>query len=296
MDGLTIIAYGHRIGVRVSDSSVLDRVAACLPPGSKPAARPVVDCLYSLVVGGGGPKIRRFNLLYRGAERIARTHDLDELLATLEEDLKLHVAAASPSRIFIHAGVVTWKGSAIVLPGRSYAGKSTLVDALVRAGATYYSDEYAVCDARGRVHPFARTLKLRPRSGEAAARPALQPPELRVGTRPVPVRLVALTHYEPGARWQAQALSPGQALLALMESTVPVRHRPAATLETLREIVASAPVIKGVRGEVEEAVERLLGESVRDDRSRTDGMPDASAGVAIKRGAIGPRASRTRMR
>jgi hypothetical protein len=209
--------------------------------------------MYSLVVGGGGPKVRRFNLLYRGAERIARSHDLDGVYETLEEDLKLHVAAAAPSRVFVHAGVVGWRGGAIVLPGRTFAGKSTLVDALVRAGATYYSDEYAVFDRRGRVHPFARPLKLRARTGAPE-----QTRELPVGTRPLPVRLVALTHYKAGARWRSRALSPGQALLALMESTVPVRQRPEATLTTLRAIVTRAPVIQGVRGEVEEAVERLL--------------------------------------
>ena len=32
---------------------------------------------------------------------------------------------------------------------------------LVRAGATYYSDEYAVFDSRGRVHPFAQQLAQR---------------------------------------------------------------------------------------------------------------------------------------
>jgi hypothetical protein len=158
--------------------------------------------------------------------------------------------------VFVHAGVVGWQGGAIVLPGRSFAGKSTLVDALVRAGARYYSDEYAVLDERGRVHPFARALKLRARPGETRERAAA--PVLPAGTRPLPVRLVALTHYQAGARWRSQSLSAGQALLALMESTVPVRHRPEATLKTLREVVTRATVIKGVRGEVEEAVEKLL--------------------------------------
>ena len=32
---------------------------------------------------------------------------------------------------------------------------------LVRAGATYYSDEYAVLDSRGRVHPFSKPIELR---------------------------------------------------------------------------------------------------------------------------------------
>ena len=43
--------------------------------------------------------------------------------------------------------IVTWgRGRAIVIPGRTFSGKSTLVAELVRAGATYYSDEYAVED------------------------------------------------------------------------------------------------------------------------------------------------------
>jgi len=140
-------AYGHRIGIRVSETSALARIAGLLPPGVKPTARPQVECLYSLVVGSSGRKVRRFHLLYRGAERIARTHDSDELYQILESDLRLHVAEGARSRVFVHAGVVGWRGGAILLPGRSLAGKSTLVDALIRAGATYYSDEYAVLDA-----------------------------------------------------------------------------------------------------------------------------------------------------
>lgn len=253
-----MIAYGHRIGVRVNEPGMLPKATACLPPGWKPAARPEVECMYSLVVGGGGPKKRRFNLLYRSTQRLARSLDLDEVLATLEEDLKLHVAVSAPARVFLHAGVVGWRGRAIVLPGRSFAGKSTLVSALVKAGATYYSDEFAVLDARGRVHPYARTLKLRARPGESEPPPPQEASSLAVGTRPIPAGLVALTPYEPGASWRTEVLSPGLAVLALMEAAVPVRNRPDATLKALREVVTQARVVKGVRGEVEEAVERLL--------------------------------------
>jgi hypothetical protein len=58
--------------------------------------------------------------------------------------------------IFVHAGVVAWRGQAIVIPGATQSGKTSLVAALVRAGAEYFSDEYAVFDARGRVHPLPR--------------------------------------------------------------------------------------------------------------------------------------------
>jgi len=252
-----VIAYGHRIGLRASDASALERMTASLPPGWKEAARPEVDCLYSLVVGGAAGRVRRFHILYRGSAQLSRTHDLDSVFEALENDLKMHVAEAS-SRVFVHAGVVGWRGEAIVLPGRSYAGKSTLVAALVGAGATYYSDEFAVLDERGRVHPYARPLVLRPRRGETTSEAAGKRLTLQGGTKPLPVRLVALTHYKPGARWRPRPLSPGRALLALMESTVPARQRPEASLAALSAVVKRAAAIKGVRGEVEEAVEQLL--------------------------------------
>lgn len=196
--GLAFNSFGHRIGLRVSEASVLARVTARFPPGWKPAARPEVNCLYSLVVGTSGPKVRRFSLLCREAQRLVRSHDFEEVLATLEDDLKLHVAIAAPARVFLHAGVVGWRGQAIVLPGRSLAGKSTLVEALVRAGAKYFSDEYAVLDSLGRVYPYACPLKLRTRPGESTAPVTLDPADLPAGKRPLPVRLVALTQARAG--------------------------------------------------------------------------------------------------
>ena len=86
----------------------------------------------------------------------------------------MHLAERARNRIFIHAGVVGWQGRAIVIPGRSFSGKSTLVAALLQAGATYYSDEFAVLDGRGYVHPFLARRSFpfadkRPPSRRAAA-------------------------------------------------------------------------------------------------------------------------------
>ena len=67
--------------------------------------------------------------------------------------------------VFLHAGVIGWRDRAFVFPGPSFAGKSTLIAELVRAGATYYSDEYAVVDEDGRVHPYARALQMRQSGG-----------------------------------------------------------------------------------------------------------------------------------
>src|SRR5439155_21927898 len=159
-DGICFTSYGLRIGIRVNDPAVLAQLPDHLPPGWKPAQSPIVDRLYSLRVGGAGHSatIRRFNMLYVGAGRLARTAEIDELFEPLENDLQMIVAEWARRRVFVHAGVVGWKGHAILIPGRSFSGKTTLTTALVRAGATYDSDEYAVLDDQGRVHPFPRSL------------------------------------------------------------------------------------------------------------------------------------------
>src|SRR5260221_5508655 len=161
--GLSFVSYGRSIGVRVSSPEILARVERLLPPGWTRSPSPIVKRLYSLFVGGDGPRpgVRRLHLAYANTLRIARTANLDLALEALESDLRLYVAERARRRVFVHAGVVGWRGRAIVIPGRSFSGKSSLTAELVRAGATYYSDEYAVFDSRGRVHPFAKPLEIR---------------------------------------------------------------------------------------------------------------------------------------
>ncbi len=258
--GISFLAYGRRIGVRVNNPEILGRVATLLPPGWRPATSPVVDHLYSLVVGGAGPKsnIRRFNLLYEGSARVARTMDLDEVFNLLESNLQLYVALAARPSVFVHAGVVGWRGRAIVIPGHSLSGKSTLVAALVNAGATYYSDEYAVLDARGRVHPYPKPLSIRENNGTPPQKYPAEALLSDVGARPLPVGLIVVTRYRAGARWRPRSLSPGQAALALLGHTVPARLDPKRALATLSEAVPRARALRGVRGEAGEMAGSLL--------------------------------------
>jgi hypothetical protein len=219
-----------------------------------------VDNVYSLVVGGNGQNshIRRYNVLYTGAARVARTMELDEVFETLESDLHFSIAFWARRRLFVHAGVVGWHEKAIVIPGRSLSGKTTLVEALVRAGATYYSDEYAVFDAHGRVHPYPKPLSIRE---EGSERPKLYPVESIggcSGTKPLPVGLIVVTQYQSGARWRPRALSPGQAVLALLDNTVLARFKPEVALTTLQRAIARAFAFKGKRDQAEEVVASLL--------------------------------------
>jgi hypothetical protein len=162
-EGISIHAFGRRIGIRTNAPEVLDRVEELLPPGWEPGCSPLVDHLFSLRVGLSSRPVRvkNFHLLYGGFTLLARSFDLDEVLRALESHRHLYVGECASNRVFVHAGVVGWRGRAILLPGASRSGKSTLVAALLRAGARYYSDEYAVLDPLGLVHPFARPLSIR---------------------------------------------------------------------------------------------------------------------------------------
>jgi len=263
--GLTFTAYGVRVGVRTNDPSILDRVRAVLPPGSRASSGRGVDRLFSLTVGGhdAARNLRRFHLLYAEAEQLVRTLELDDVMTALETDLQLHVAEFAPRRVFVHAGVVGWRGRAILLPGPSHAGKTTLVAALVRAGATYYSDEYAVLDDSGRVHPYPRDPRVRGEDDRTRPVALATLGAVPAGRAPLAVGLVALARYRAGASWRPRPLSPGQGALGLLAHTVPARLRPERAMAALRGVAAQAPAWKGTRGEADETAAWLLDTAAR---------------------------------
>lgn len=261
---MALTAYGVRVGVRADDPRALDAVAERLPPGWRPSALPRVSRLYSLITGGavGGRGVRRFQLLYAGAELIARSLDPGLVLERFESDLQLYVAERAPRRVFVHAGVVGWKGRAVVIPGRSMSGKTTLVSELVRAGAEYYSDEYAVIDREGRVHPYARPLAVREGDGLTQTRRTVEEFGGSAGEVPLPIGLVVVSRYERGASWRPCALTSGECVLELLSNTVPARRSPARALSALTKAAAGATAFAGARGEaavVARAIMRSLG-------------------------------------
>ena len=258
--GISFLAYGVRVGVRVNDKEALAQVVDHLPPGWIPGPSPIVKRLYSLKVGGEGSRLnlRRFHILYSNAARLGRSLDLAPVLKLFESDLHLYVAEAAPRRVFVHAGVVGWQGQAIVIPGRSFSGKTTLVMELVRAGATYLSDEYAVLDARGRVHPYPRKLWIRDSSTFETERCSVESLGGSYGVRPLPVGLVVVTKYKAGARWRPGPLTPGQGALALLDNAVSIQRQPDRTFPVLSKIASDASILKGVRGEARDMVDSIL--------------------------------------
>lgn len=240
-----------------TDRAILPALVERLPPGWRPARAGPSTRVYA-VTG------RRRGLLTVEADGapIARTRRLETALDAFESDLHHHVAEWAPRLVFVHAGVVGWRGIAILLPGRSMSGKTTLVRALLDAGAAYYSDEYAVLDERGRVHPFARYLRQRANGGKNTRH---DPTSLArtIGRRPLPVGVVALCRYRNGARWRPRRLSPAAGALALMANTVSARRAPRRALTAIQAVVLGAAILKGTRGEASPASAALLGLAAR---------------------------------
>ena len=257
-EATAVAAYGVRVGLRVSHAGTLQSLFTALPHRNRSTTAGRVDCLYSVVVGDEtGRGARRLHLLYRDATRVARTRRWDEVVDALAADVRQSVAALAPRHVFVHAGVVSIGGRAVLLPGKTFTGKSTLVAALVSAGATYYSDEFAVVDALGRIQPFIKPISLRP---DRSFRQIDHAPETfgKVGREAIPMGAVIVTHYREGARFRPRALTTAQGVLALMANTVALGRRPQTRLATLAQTTSHALVWKGARGEAAAAADTLM--------------------------------------
>ena len=258
--GLSVEAYGVKLGIRVNPSEALTSLPAYLPPRWRLAASSDVDYLCSLILGGTCT-VRgksRYYRLYSGPIRIVRTLDGEKMWQELASTLNFHVALLAPSWVFVHAGVVAWRDHAIVIPGRSHSGKTTLVKALVEAGATYYSDEYAVLDSNGAVHPYPKPLNIRQHAGEKPIATSVEEIGGTVGHEALRVRWILDTTYCVGSPWCPKPIAPEHAFLRLFDNTVIAKLDPERVLPVLRSVVCQSNALHSKRGEAKEVAEWLL--------------------------------------
>jgi hypothetical protein len=67
-----------------------------------------------------------------------------------------------------------------------------------------------------------------------------------------------MTQFKEGATWRPRKLSPGTGVLELLSNTVSARRSPEKALTTLKQVVATAQIMKGVRGECRDIVKSIL--------------------------------------
>jgi hypothetical protein len=244
-------AFGVAVQVAIDDPALGGTIEAVLPP-SRVACDP-------------GTATHHFSL--GASEPVGYTVTFDDIawvehaklevaLGVLDAQIRMCIATNARDVIFVHAGAVAKAGKALLLPGESFAGKTTLVAALVQAGAMYFSDEYAVLDTEGKVHPYARRLSIR-NDGTPTERSVSEFGGV-AADQPSTVSAVAITRYRAGAEWAPKLLSPAQGVIALLANTVPAQERPRESLQALSRAVRGATILEGDRGEAGAVAPRLL--------------------------------------
>jgi hypothetical protein len=252
-ESVAVEAFGVTVAV-TADPEHFAVVSDFLPPRARTVRHPPERGRFALVKDTDG----RLLSVVCDEQPIAGPFDLRLALGILDAELRMYIALHAPNHVFVHAGVVGVENRAIVLPGRSFAGKTTLVAALVKAGAEYWSDEYAVLDADGLVHPYPKPLSVRIDDTRETNEQPVESLGGRAGDRPLPVALIAFTSYRPGATWALRARSAGEGAVKLLEHSIAARSRPEQVLAAVRRAATSALVLEGDRGDAGKAASALL--------------------------------------
>jgi len=244
---LSVLAYGARIEFRVP-AALLAELASPIVPGAVVDAQGPAEVVLSVQLSHTPQGNSHFEIAENGIF-LATEHSLQAAKDAVESWAQLTVATLAKKLVFVHAGVVGWRNRAIVIPGRTLSGKTTLALALVEAGADYYSDEYAIFDSEGRVHPYRRLPKLK--AAPVHTLPSRDFGRLLCGPppRPIPLGWVLISRYEAGSSWQPRRLTCGETLLGLLDNTIPLRSRPEDSVRALAKAMTNVQGFEGLRGE-----------------------------------------------
>ena len=176
-----------------------------------------------------------------------------ESLDDLESDLGLFAAEHLRDLVAVHAALLARGDSAILLPGSSMTGKSTLAKTALDQGFIVAGDEYALIDpATGLAHSWPRPIHLRSESG-------WQRVDGTVDVPPVRIALVASLVFDDSVvrGLETVELTGGELVLNLLAHTICARTRPEDSLRAAAAIAQQARGIRGTRGEAGPALSEL---------------------------------------
>ena len=255
-----VLALGcYGVEIRLDDDAglgICGRLRGTLPPEFVALSEPSAVSVAYRVTAATPAEANESEVYVITCDDVAvlATDSEDEVYWWLRWDIDQTVARRSPQMLFVHAGVIGWRGVGIVIPGRESIGKTTLVAELVRRGAVYYSDTFAVFDEAGRVHPYRSLVG----PGEDD-----QPSDLRLirddgSTGPLTIGIIVSGMFEAGVAWRPTVVRGPHASLPLIESTVLPREQVPQMPHLAAEIGSRAVALRGPRSEAVEVATQLL--------------------------------------
>lgn len=253
LHSFAVQAFGIEVRAAASSAEALALLQRCVFPSSLRLSAPARTPDLALLLE---QKDGRFHLSADGLP-ISSSSELEplgiEAVRVIDESVTRKI---DPYRA-MHAGVVAWGGNALALPGASHAGKSSLVAELLRCGATYYSDEYAVLDAAGFVHPYPRPLLLRNGSPQQSPVPAEEcGGQTAIG--PARLRWILGVQYRAGSTWSIAPVSQSAGVMMLLQNTPHAWAETPNLVQTVERAVATAACFSGTRGEARDAASEIL--------------------------------------
>lgn len=249
---LLVECFGARVAIEADDAQLLDEIQNRLPPQSHVASGDVSDEVIRVHHAGDGG--------FTSRDGIGNRHspDRDALLEDLTASLRFAIACHARSFVFIHGGAVRWKGRAVLIPGKSLSGKSTLTRALLEAGAEYYSDEHIVLDRDGVVHPWPKPLSLRRQNHTRQYEVAAESLGAWVAGSPAPAGLILLSSYRRCARWRPGAVPATEAALALAANAFAARLSPHKVMQAVSAAALQARCLRSHRPDARRVAGSIL--------------------------------------
>lgn len=253
-------SYGVKIGIKTNNKKFIgeckDSLDLVFPTGWHEIGFEEHKFLFSVYL----PKNRQQNsYIYKNDELVATQLAKNFKFDSFESHLRLTVAEFAENFVFLHAGAVAYRKKAIIIPGVSFAGKTTLVAELSKRGLEYYSDEYAVIDKKGLLNPFSKRLSMRGIIDDyTQVEIPVEEMGGRKGVKPIPIKMILVTKYKKNAKFRPEQISTGKGIIESIANSVSVRQNPELVLQTLSQVVAGAKVIKTSRGEVGQFADKFL--------------------------------------
>lgn len=193
-----------------------------------------------------------------------------------------HINAAATERttehVLLHAAAAEAHGRAVILCAPMEAGKTTLVAALVLAGLRYLTDEaVAIRPLDGAIVPFPKALsvdpgswlllpELKPHASTVEAQQLLAqqwqvPPQMirddAVSSGAVPA-VIVLPQYVAGAATSLEPITPGTALVEVLQQTFHVERQRARDMSVLAAVLQGCTCYRLRSGDLGESRDLVL--------------------------------------
>jgi Rps23 Pro-64 3,4-dihydroxylase Tpa1-like proline 4-hydroxylase len=258
MEEMVFSCHGVEIRLLVAaHTDICERLRDVYPPEFAGASLPG-SAVVSYVVAAGilpGTTDQPAYIITRDGIYVCAEQTEEGVFYCLRHEIDNAVPQRSRQMLFVHAGVVGWRGWAIVIPGPGHAGKSTLVAELVRRGAVYYSDELAALDDTGRVHPYRRAPALRDAERRAQDLRLVREDE---PIEPLPICLIVEGAFRPGVTWRPTVIRGTRAVLSLLDEAFIAGGETARMLRIAARVSQTAVTLRGMRSEATGVAAQLL--------------------------------------